>query len=60
VTLEVADRGKGFKRVATVSTNARGYWRAKSTPRSGRRWRVRWTAPDGTVYVAPPVRAYSW
>jgi hypothetical protein len=60
VTIEVADRGKGFRRLATVSTNSRGYWRSRSLYRSGRRWRVKWTAADGTRFTAPAVRAYTW
>jgi hypothetical protein len=56
--LEVADGGKGFRKLATVATDSRGYWSKRTTYRSGRRWRVRWTAPDGTVRVGPATRAY--
>ena len=57
-TVEYADPGKHFRKLADVKTDSRGIWQRKTTNRSGRRWRVRWTAPSGTVYVSPPVRAY--
>jgi hypothetical protein len=53
-----ADRGRSFKRLRTARTNARGVWTFNATNRAGRRWRVRWTAPDGTIHTGPPVRAY--
>jgi hypothetical protein len=56
--VEVADRGGRFRELATITTNSSGYWRNRTSYRSGRRWRVRWTAPDGTVYVGPATRAY--
>jgi hypothetical protein len=57
VRVEVSDRGKAFHKLATVRTDARGYWTTQGRDRSGRRWRVRWTAADGTVFTAPPGRA---
>jgi hypothetical protein len=54
----VADRHQSFHKLRTVTTNARGYWRLKTGYRSGRRFRVEWTAPDGTVFRGPPIRAY--
>jgi len=54
----VADRHKSFHKLRTVTTDARGYWRFTTGYRSGRRFRVSWTAPDGTVYKGPPIRAY--
>jgi len=53
-----ADRNKSFHKLRTVTTDARGYWRFMTGYRSGRRFRVYWTAPDGTVYRGPPIRAY--
>jgi len=52
------DRHKSFHKLRTVTTDARGYWRFTTGYRSGRRFRVYWTAPDGTVYKGPPIRAY--
>ncbi len=54
----VADRHKAFHRLRTVTTNAAGYWRLTTGYRTGRRFRVEWTAPDGTVFRGPPIRAY--
>jgi hypothetical protein len=54
----VADRHKPFHKLRSVTTDARGYWRFTTGYRSGRRFRVSWTAPDGTVYKGPPIRAY--
>lgn len=59
LTVEVSDRGKAFKRLLSATTNGFGYWRAGSAFRSGRRWRVVWTSPTGTVYTGPPIRAYT-
>jgi len=44
--------------VATVRTDARGVFTARVTHRSGRRYRLRWTAPGGTAYEGPLIRAY--
>jgi hypothetical protein len=54
----VADRHRRFHRLRTVTTGARGYWHLRTRYRSGRRFRVQWTAPDGTVFRGPPIRAY--
>jgi hypothetical protein len=58
VEVQVADGKGAFRHLASVRTNSLGYWTAHSTWRHGRRWRVRWTAPAGTVYLGPPIRAY--
>ncbi len=55
--LQVRDRG-GFKRLATVTTNARGYWSLRTANRKGREWRVRWSTPAGAVHTGAPTRAY--
>jgi hypothetical protein len=54
----VADRHKKFHKLRTVTTNASGYWYLTTSYRSGRRFRAYWTAPDGTVFHGPPIRAY--
>ncbi len=58
VEVQVADGRGGFGHLLTKHTNSLGYWTAHSSYRSGRRWRVRWTAPSGAVYVGPAIRAY--
>jgi hypothetical protein len=40
------------------ATNARGVWTTTTARRSDRRYRVRWTAPDGRRYVGPLTRAH--
>jgi hypothetical protein len=44
--------------VTTRPTDGVGLWTARLPWRSGRTWRVRWTAPGGATYVGPPVRVY--
>ena len=58
VTIQQADRGKGFRDLATVTTDSGGYFTRRTANRSGRRWRLRWTAPGGTVRTGAPIRAY--
>jgi hypothetical protein len=53
-----ADGSKAFHALRTVTTNAAGFWRLTTGYRSGRRFRVQWTAPDGAVFRGPPIRAY--
>ena len=53
-----ADPHQHFRTLAVVRTDAHGYWSRRTALRAGRRWRVRWTAPDGTLYTGPPIRAY--
>ena len=56
--VEYHDKGKGWRKLATVRTNGRGVWTRRTSNRPGREWRVRWTSPAGTTYTAPPTRAY--
>ena len=53
-----ADRGRSFRRLRTVTTDAQGSFTARANHRDGRRFRLRWTAPDGTVFTGPPIRVY--
>jgi hypothetical protein len=48
-----------WRTLRTVTTDERGSFTFRSSNRSGRRWRLRWTAPDGTLRVGAPIRAYS-
>jgi hypothetical protein len=58
VVVEQHEKGHAWKTLATLQTNARGVWtRQAGLGGSTREWRVRWTAPDGTGYVAPATRA---
>ena len=59
--VEVLVRDGGAARsavVATRPTDAAGTWTAHLPYRRGRTWRVRWTAPGGTVYLGPSMRVY--
>ncbi len=54
-------RTKGGKRwhfLKRDRTNSRGYWSTNTTHRSDRRYRVRWTTPDGTQHTGPLTRVY--
>ncbi len=53
VTITYADRGGSFKKLRTVTTNARGYFVVSSTWRKGRRWNLTWEGQSGS-----PVEAY--
>jgi len=46
-----------FTMLATVRTNAAGYWTLRSHV-AARQWRVRWVSPQGKAYVGPPIRAW--
>jgi hypothetical protein len=53
-------QGSGqWRALQTVQTDARGSFTLRGSYRSGRRWRLRWTAPDGTVRTGAPIRAYT-
>jgi hypothetical protein len=47
-----------FHKLATVTTDARGYWTKSTKLVTGRRYRVVWVSPTGTRYVGPPMRVY--
>lgn len=52
--------GGGWRSLGTVTTDARGVWTLRGRDVRKGTWRVSWTAPGGTVYRSPPVRAYTW
>lgn len=47
-----------FKKLTTVTTDARGYFTKRVSHPDGRQFRLVWTAPDGTTYRGTPTRAY--
>jgi hypothetical protein len=57
VTLEHRT-GKRWRRLTATQTNAQGVFGLRSGHRKGQRYRVRWTRPDGTTLIGPPIRAY--
>lgn len=50
--------GGSWRLLRRVQTDERGAFRTTSAGGSERRWRLRWTAPDGKRYTSPAVRAY--
>lgn len=51
VEIQIKDRGRGWRRLATQRYNARGYWTRTATNKAGRQWRVSWTDPaTGTTH----------
>ena len=57
--LQVADGSGAFRTLRAVTTDGRGSFTVRGAYRGGRRWRLRWTAPDGTVRTGAPIRAYA-
>jgi hypothetical protein len=49
--------GKPFKPLRTVTTNHRGVFGLRAKHHDKQRYRVQWTAPDGKVWLGPPIRA---
>lgn len=45
-----------FTVLASVGTNAAGYWTLTSTV-AARQWRVRWVSPQGKTLTGPPIHA---
>jgi hypothetical protein len=59
VTIEYRNAGSSsWRRLKSDTTNADGYWSTKTSPRSGRSYRVRWTPASGAAFTGPPTRAY--
>jgi hypothetical protein len=57
VTIQFRD-GRSWRTLRDVQTDAAGTFTTTGTRKEGRRWRVLWTAPDGTRHSGPPIRAY--
>lgn len=58
VSIDYASRGGDWRALKADTTNSRGFWETNTTFVSDRRYRVRWTAPDGTERVGPLTRVY--
>jgi hypothetical protein len=50
--------GEDWVEAGTFTTDPGGVFRTKIRHVSGRRYRLQWMAPDGTLLQGPPVRAY--
>src|SRR3954469_20273522 len=58
VTILVQRRkGTRFRVLRTLTTNHKGVYGLGARHHKGQRYRVRWTAPDGEVWLGPPIRA---
>jgi hypothetical protein len=57
--LQIQQGSGAWRTLQNVTTDARGSFTLRGSYRSGRRWRLRWTAPDGTVRTGSPIRAYA-
>ena len=57
VTILVSRRpGRPFRELRTLATSGRGVFGLRARHRKGQRYRVRWAAPDGRVWLGPPIR----
>jgi hypothetical protein len=50
--------GSSYKKLFTVTTDSRGYFTRNTTFRSGRRYRLTWTQPDGQVVHGTTTSVY--
>jgi Cellulase (glycosyl hydrolase family 5) len=53
LTIEYADKGKGWRKLATQKFGSSGYWTRAVNTKSGRAFRVIWKAPDGATHTGP-------
>jgi hypothetical protein len=58
-TIQISSNGRTWRSLATVTTDARGYFKRSAALKPGRRWRLQWTAPDGTVFDGTATRAHA-
>ncbi|MGZ4268047.1 MAG: cellulase family glycosylhydrolase [Solirubrobacteraceae bacterium] len=59
VSIDYRNRGSStWRDLKRDTTGTTGYWTTTTSARSGRAYRVRWTAPDGTRYTGPLTRSY--
>jgi hypothetical protein len=50
-------KGKPFRVLRTITTNHHGVYGLRAKHHDAQRYRVRWTAPDGRVWLGPPIFA---
>ena len=51
-------KGKNWTELKTLDTTDTGVYALRAAHASGQLYRVRWTAPDGSTFTGPPIRAY--
>jgi hypothetical protein len=60
VSIDYRDKGSSrWRFLKRDTTNARGTWTTTTARRSNRRYRVRWTAPDGRRLTGPLTRPHA-
>jgi hypothetical protein len=58
VTVQQHEKGKTWKTLRTVTTDAQGYWASSaSLGTATREWRVQWTDAQGKTWTGPATRA---
>jgi hypothetical protein len=57
--LQIRQGSGGWRALQNVRTDAQGSFTLRAAFKHGRRWRLQWTAPDGTVRTGSPIRAYA-
>jgi hypothetical protein len=60
VVIEYRNRGGSWRRLKSTRTGGRGYLSTTTSYRSGRSYRLRWRAPNGTNYAGSPTRTIRW
>jgi len=58
-TVTVLSGDAKFKTYKTYTTDAQGHFVRTVPFVKGRRYRLRWTSPDGRVYTGPPIRVFT-
>jgi hypothetical protein len=58
-TVQRSANGHTWSDLTTVQTDRRGYFTKSAGFVKGRRWRLAWTAPDGTTFRGTATRAYA-
>jgi hypothetical protein len=50
--------GRPFVQLRSVTTNSKGVFGLRAKHADGQRYRVQWTAPNGKVWVGPPIQPH--
>jgi hypothetical protein len=58
VAIDTKSKEGPWRYLKADTTNSRGFWETNTKFVNDRRYRVRWTAPDGTERVGPLTRVY--
>ena len=53
MTIERKPTGKAWRTLKTLNTTSTGVYALKTSTATARRYRVKWTSPDGQTYTRP-------